>query len=132
MQSGTWKAGLLLALAAVAGGAVGSAVTMRTMHSGHGPGGGRHGGDWYVELLDRELKLSAIQRDSVRAILNRHHGDMDSLWNQFGNRLDQMRDTIRAEVRVQLTPDQLARYRDVTARLDAERREMTKRDSTHR
>jgi hypothetical protein len=42
-----------------------------------------------------------------------------------------MRDTIRAEVRVQLTPEQLTRYAEVTARLDAERRE-TKKDSTDR
>jgi hypothetical protein len=132
MTSSTWKAGLLLCLSAVAGGAVGSALTVRVMHERHGIGGGqRRGGDWYVELLDRELKLSGTQRDSVRAILRRHRGDMDSIWGELNTRLDQMRDTIRAEVRVQLTPEQLTRYADVTARLDAERREM-KKDSTDR
>jgi hypothetical protein len=130
MQSSTWKAGLLLALVAIAGGAVGSVVTIQAMHGRHG--GGRRGGDWYVELLNHELKLTPAQRDSVLAILARHHNDMDSIWNQFGARLDQMRDTIRAEVRVQLTPEQVTRYREVTARLDAERRDMTKRDSTDR
>ncbi len=131
MTSSTWKAGLLLGLAAIAGGAVGSALTVRAMHERHGPGGQRRGADWYVELLDRELKLTDVQRDSVRAILHRHRGDMDSIWGAVNTRLDQMRDTIRAEVRVQLTPEQLTRYSDVTARLDAERREM-KKDSTDR
>jgi hypothetical protein len=132
MMSSTWKAGLLLCLAAVAGGAVGSALTVRAMHDRHGPGTGqRRGGDWYVELLDRELKLNDTQRDSVKAILHRHHGDMDSIWGEVNTRLDQMRDTIRAEVRVQLTPEQLTRYAEVTARLDAERR-ATKKDSTDR
>lgn len=131
MQSGSWKAGLLLALVALAGGAVGSAVTVQVTHGRHGAGG-RRGAEWYLELLDQELKLTPAQRDSVRAILARHHDDMDSIWNQFGTRLDQMRDTIRAEVRVHLTPEQLTRYKAVTDRLDAERRDMTKRDSTHR
>lgn len=132
MQSSTWRAGLLLGLVALAGGAAGSALTVQAMHARHGSGGGqRRGGDWYVELLDRELKLNDVQRDSVRAILRRHRGDMDSIWGQLNTRLDQMRDTIRAEVRVQLTPEQLTRYAEVTARLDAERREM-KKDSTDR
>jgi hypothetical protein len=132
MTSSTWKAGLLLCLAALAGGAVGSALTVRAMHGRHWPGGGpRRGGDWYVDLLDRELKLNGTQRDSVRAILRRHRGDMDSIWGEMNTRLDQMRDTIRAEVRVQLTAEQLTHYAEVTARLDAERREM-KKDSTDR
>jgi hypothetical protein len=84
MQSSTWKAGLLLALVAIAGGAVGSVVTIQAMHGRHG--GGRRGGDWYVELLNHELKLTPAQRDSVLAILARHHNDMDSIWNQFGAR----------------------------------------------
>jgi Spy/CpxP family protein refolding chaperone len=132
MQSSTWKAGLLLVLAALAGGAVGSALTVQAMHDRRGFGAGqRRGGDWYVDLLQRELKLSDGQRDSVRAILQRHRPDMDSIWGDFDTRLQQMRETIRAEVRIQLTPDQLTRYSGVTARLDAERRKM-KKDSTDR
>lgn len=132
MRSSTWKAGLLLGLAALAGGAAGSALTVRGMHGHRGYGGGsRHGGDWYVELLDRELKLNDAQRDSVRAILGRHRGDLDSIWGKLNTRVEQMRDTIRAEVRAQLNADQLVRYREVTARLDAERRTM-KKDSTER
>jgi len=102
------------------------------MHDHRGYGAGqRRGGDWYVDLLNRELKLNEAQRDSVHAILHRHHADMDSIWGEFDTRLQQMRETIRAEVRVQLTPEQLTRYSEVTARLDAERRAM-KKDSTDR
>ena len=132
MQSSTWKAGLLLSLVALAGGAVGSALTVQVMHGHRAAGSGqRHGGDWYVELLDRELKLNPAQRDSVRAILGRHRGEMDSIWGELDTRLGQSRETIRGEIRVQLTADQVTRYSDVTARLDAERREM-KKDSTNR
>ncbi len=132
MQSSTWKAGLLLVLAALAGGAIGSALTVRTMDR-HGFGRERrHGSEWYIELLQRELALTPTQRDSVHAILRRHSGDLDSVRSALAARLDQMRDTIRAEVRAQLTAPQVARYTDVTARLDAERREMMKKDSTDR
>ncbi len=132
MQSSTWKASLLLLLAALAGGAVGSALTVRSMGDHRGKGGGqRHGGDGYVDLLDHELKLTPVQHDSVRAIITRHRGEMDSIWGELDTRLGQTREVIRGEIRMQLTAEQLTRYSDVTARLDAERREM-KKDSTNR
>ena len=129
-RTGTWKAATLLLLAAVAGGAIGSAVTARV--SGHRSGGGpgHHGRDWYVDLLHRELELTAAQRDSVRLVLSRHRSAMDSMWAELRPRMDARRDAIRADIATLLTPEQRARYTELTARLDAERREKSKRDST--
>jgi Spy/CpxP family protein refolding chaperone len=57
---------------------------------------------------------------------------MDSIWATLGPRMDQMRERIRADVRATLTPEQQAKFAQVTARLDARRREMMNRDSIKR
>lgn len=127
MQTGTWKAVGMLALAAAAGGVVGSAITAnasREERSGRG-----HGPTWYVDLLDRELELTPAQRDSVRAILDRREGSMDSILAEIRPRIDSARQIIRGEISGQLTPGQQEKYRQLTARLDQERREKAQRES---
>lgn len=127
MQTGTWKAVGMLALAAIAGGIVGSAITAQTgreMRDTHG-----HGPTWYLDLLDKELKLSPAQRDSVRAILDRRAGSMDSILAEMRPRIDSARQVIRSEINGQLTPAQQQQYRALTERLDAERRERQQRES---
>jgi Spy/CpxP family protein refolding chaperone len=129
MLTSTWKAVALLALAAAAGAAAGSVVTAwagRESREGHGRGYG-----WYVGLLDRELDLSDAQRDSVRAILQRREGSMDSILAEMRPRIEAARAVIRSEISTQLTPEQARRYQDLTARLDAERKEKNKRESKH-
>ena len=131
MLTSTWKAVALLALAAGAGGVVGSAVTARVVHREREGRG--HGYGWYVDLLDRELHLSDAQRDSVRAILQRREGSMDSILAEMRPRIDAARTVIRGEIALQLTPGQQERYRQLTARLDAERqtrREKEARDKS--
>ena len=133
MQTSTWKAVILLLLAAALGGAVGSIVTARTIEQPHDRNGGPgRGSAWYVDLLTKELNLSRPQQDSIRAVLRLHRGQMDSLWATLGPQMEQMREAIRAEVRVLLTPEQRARFTEVTARLDAQRRERMKEDSVKR
>ncbi len=127
MQTGTWKAVGMLALAAMVGGVVGSAITAR---AGREERGGRgHGPTWYIDLLDRELQLSPVQRDSVRAILDRREGSMDSILAEMRPRIDAARQVIRAEISGQLTAAQQEKYRALAARLDAERRERAQRES---
>lgn len=121
MQTGTWKAVGMLALAAAAGGVVGSAITAnasREERSGRG-----HGPTWYIDMLDKELQLSPVQRDSVRAILDRREGSMDSILAEMRPRIDAARQAIRSEISGQLTPEQQEKYRQLTARIDAERKE---------
>jgi len=129
MLTSTWKAVALLALAATAGGVVGSALTMRMGRPGRE--GHRHGSTWYVDLLDRELHLTTTQRDSVRAILERRQGSMDSILAEMRPRIEAARAVIRNDIGALLTPEQQQRYRDLTVRLDAERREKNQRESKH-
>lgn len=133
METRTWKAASLLLLAALFGGAVGSAVTARSLDPEHsGPGRRGHGSEWYVELLTRELGLTNVQQDSVRALLGRRRQGMDSLYALIRPSMDRIRDSIRADVREMLTPDQRDRYAALTDRLDARRREQKQRDSLNR
>lgn len=126
-ETSRWKAVGLLVLAALVGGAAGSAVTVAAMSRGHGPGGHHHGSAWYVELLQRELDLSPAQRDSVEAVLDRYSGPMEHIWTDMETRIDSLRTAIRLDVRAQLSAEQQTRYTAVTARLDAERRSFRKR-----
>jgi hypothetical protein len=131
MLTSTWKAAGLLALAALAGGALGSAVTLRIGARGdHGDRG--RGYAWYVEMLHRELRLTPAQEDSVRAILARRDGAMDSIWAEMRPRIDAARGAIRAEIATQLTPGQQEQYRRLTARLDAERQARRDRDAQNK
>ncbi len=127
-RTDTWKAVTLLLVAAVAGGTIGSLVTARAL--GRGGDRGHHGSERYVNLLQRELDLTPSQHDSVVAILDRHRRAMDSMWSEWRPRMDARREAIRADVGRLLTTEQQARYQALTDRLDAERREKSKRDST--
>ena len=133
MHTSTWKAAILLLLAALCGGAVGSLVTARVVGNRlTGPEGPGHGAEWYVDMLTRELDLTRAQRDSVRAVLRRRRGPLDSVMATLRPDMDRMRDSIRGDIRTLLTPTQQARFSEVTARLDARRRNSMKRDSTDR
>jgi hypothetical protein len=57
---------------------------------------------------------------------------MDSLYALIQPGMEQIRDSIRADVRALLTPVQRERFLALSARLDARRREMKQRDSTNR
>jgi Spy/CpxP family protein refolding chaperone len=133
MQTSTWKAVFLLILAALLGGLLGSAATAWTLdRAGRDHGRSRHGSDWYVKLLSRELDLTGTQRDSVRAILKRHRRGMDSLYATLRPGMEERRNAIRADIRTMLTDSQQARYAELSARLDARRREKLQQDTTER
>jgi hypothetical protein len=61
-----------------------------------------------VRKLERELTLTGPQRDSVRAIVMRHHADIRGLWQEMHPRYDSLRAVTRAEIDAQLTPEQRA------------------------
>jgi Spy/CpxP family protein refolding chaperone len=133
MLTSTRKAVTLLVLTAAVGGAIGSLVTARLIASGRMQDGRRGSrSEWYIDLLRHELKLTDVQQDSVRAILRRHRPGMDSLFATLDTPMTRMREAIRGEIRTVLTPDQQQPYTKVTARLDAQRRERMKEDSTNR
>ncbi|PYO85721.1 MAG: hypothetical protein DMD68_02990, partial [Gemmatimonadetes bacterium] len=75
-QSKAWAA-VLLAAVFVAGGAAGWGIAAWRDPRGH-----RGGPDAMVNYLDDHLRLSAAQKDSVRAVLARHRPEMEALWRE--------------------------------------------------
>lgn len=109
--------GLLVAAfaaGAIVGGAAVAGASRAERPAGRGPGA-------YLERLTDELRLTPIQQDSVRVILDRHAPAFDSLWGTVRPRYETLRQSIRGEIRTQLTPEQERRYEDMLARQERER-----------
>lgn len=117
------RSALLLLLAAfVAGGLCGAGGLLLAERSGkvssHGPRR-EHGG--YLTRLTRELDLTASERDSVRAVLDRHRPAMDSLRREVEPRFETLQQRIRSDIRIQLTREQQGKFDDMTKRFDSMR-----------
>jgi Spy/CpxP family protein refolding chaperone len=125
-QSRIWAAALLVAVF-LAGGATGWAVS-RSAPSQPPRGGGP---DALTAYLARRLDLDAAQQDAVRAVLTRHHTEMQAIMSAVRPRLDSLRTTVRAEITAQLTPPQRERYARLLAELEHQRDQRAHRDTTH-
>jgi len=71
-----------------------------------------------VGFLSERLDLTAAQRDSVRAILERHRADLEKIWQEVHPRFDSVRSAMSAEINAQLTPAQRPRYAELERRLE--------------
>jgi uncharacterized protein YktB (UPF0637 family) len=71
-----------------------------------------------IGFLGRELDLTPAQRDSVRAILERHRADLEKIWREVHPQFDSVRSKMSAEISAQLTPAQRTHYADLERRLD--------------
>jgi heavy-metal resistance protein len=111
----------LLAAVFIAGGAAGWGA-----REGKCDARGRRGPEAMVEHLTRALSLTPTQRDSVRAIFEHHHPEVEALWAGIRPRFDSIKARVRAEVAAQLSSDQQARYQ----RLLEEAEHRRKGDST--
>ena len=85
-------------------------------------GGGPPGPDGMIGFLSERLDLTATQRDSVRAILERHRADLEKIWRAVHPQFDSVRSRMSAEISAQLTPAQRTRYADLERRLDRPQR----------
>lgn len=112
-------AALLLVAVFVAGGIAGGALEATHLV---GPRRPPRGPDGFVRHLADELSLSAAQQDSVRAILQRHQGQMDSVWAEMRPRFETLRSTIRSEIAAQLDGQQRQKYDDLNRRAAESRR----------
>ncbi len=124
-RSKAWAVALLVAVF-VAGGAAGWMVAGWSARPfarmGRGP-------DGMAEFLARRLDLSATQRDSVRAIIARHHADMQAIWRTVRPRLDSLRAVVNEEIRTQLTAAQQERYTRLLAKLEHQHEGRRPKDS---
>ncbi len=111
----------IFVLGAIAGGAVTSWLDRRDS----GPGPGDRGRRTYMERLEAEVgALSAAQRDSIQAVLDRHQPAMDSIWAGMRPRIEAERQSMRQEIRAHLTDDQVRRYNEAIERQERRRQEM--------
>ena len=111
-RSKTWATVLLVAVF-LAGGAAGwgAARWRGTMDRP------RRGPEGMAAYLAQHLDLTTAQRDTIRSILERHHSDMEGIWNTVRPRLDSLRGVIDQEIGRQLTADQRQRYKQLVAEL---------------
>ena len=101
-------AGLLIATF-VFGALVGGAATSLADREGHRTRG-NHPRPSYVERLGADLDLTDAQKDSVRAVLERHQPAMDSLRESIRPQFQSERQAIRTQINALLTPEQQAKY----------------------
>ncbi len=115
-RSTTWAVLFLVATfaAGIGVGAGGRALWVRYA-SAAAPDRGR-GLDRMMDELTAELRLDPTQRDSVRAIVQRHRTRMTAVWETVRPRFDSMRAQMDSEVARQLTAEQQAKYRDHVTR----------------
>jgi len=120
----------LLAAVFLAGGLVGWGGHEATERE-EGRGARRRGPDAMVEYLSRELKLSDAQRDSVRAIFQRHRPETDSLWARVRPQFDSIKTRMRAEIDAQLTPEQRTRHQQLIERAEHHQQGSPERGGRH-
>ncbi len=83
---------------------------------------GARGTEGMVAYLTRELNLTPGQQDSVRVVLARHRPALEAIWREVHPRYEAIRAKVRAEISVQLSPDQQARYQRLIAEREHQRR----------
>jgi Spy/CpxP family protein refolding chaperone len=120
----------LLAAVFLAGGLAGWGGHEAAEHEGRGGRGeaSRRGPDAMVAYLTKELKLSDVQRDSVRAIFARHRPETDSLWARVRPRFDSIKTKMRAEIDAVLTPEQRAHHQQLIDQAEHHRSEQGQGD----
>jgi hypothetical protein len=91
----------------------------RLLHRGpFGPRPGPPTPTAMANRLGRRLNLRPEQRDSVRAILERHRPAMDSLWGDFRPRIRAVEETVQQEITAQLDPGQREKFAQLRRRFE--------------
>jgi hypothetical protein len=118
-KSRAWAVGLLAAVF-VAGLALGGAAQAWAGRR-DAPCGRAGGTAAVVKDLTRQLSLTAVQQDSVRAVFDRHRGEMEAVWKRVHPQFDSLRQVMRTEINAQLTPAQQSTYKTFLAEHDRRR-----------
>lgn len=119
MISSTRRAVVLLLATFVLGAAAGAALTA---YASHAPPPRQGRSAWYLDHLTRNLHLTPVQRDSVKAVLARYTPAMDSLMSEIRPRLDTVRSAMRAEINGFLDPRQQKEYDAMRQKHEQERK----------
>ena len=68
-----------------------------------------------LNRLSRKLDLNESQREKVRAIVEETHAEMNKIRKQYRPQMEAVLEKSRAEVRLILRPDQLAKFEKFVA-----------------
>jgi len=109
----------LLAMVFLVGGAAGWLLDEVTARDDRPRG---RGPDAMVAYLTKELKLTPVQADSVRAAFARHRPEIQALWGQVRPRFDSIKAVVRAEIDAQLSPEQRAQHQRLVEEAEHHRR----------
>src|SRR6185503_14715192 len=125
-------AGFLLA-AAFSVGAITGRASINWWRPNRGPSSGqretgarRPPGGRFVATLERELKLTPTQRDSVQAIVKAYDPKMRAVYDGMRPRFDSLRAQVHADIMKVLTEDQKAAFQRWSARMDSVARNRSK------
>lgn len=75
-----------------------------------------------VQLLTKELSLTAQQAQQLDSILMQRHAETKAIHDQSDAQLDAVRQKGRAQVRAILTPEQLPKFEEFLRKIDEERK----------
>jgi hypothetical protein len=74
---------------------------------------------WMLQRLDRELHLTPEQHAHIDTVLARRETDLKGLMSETRPRFEAIAARTRAEIQSVLTPDQQAKFAEITRRMDA-------------
>lgn len=128
MDGSRWKAGVLLVLVFVAGGAMGiagdrldlipkpiqateSAGPAEDRPDRRAPDRGEDEDQTTIERFADDLGLTAAQRSEIEALLDRYRASTGELWHQVRPKYRALMDSVRVEIEAVLTPEQVEQYR---------------------
>lgn len=72
-----------------------------------------------LKKFTKELNLDAKQREAVKAILEKHHEEVVGLHRDMSAKFDEIRTSMRSEIKPLLTPEQQKKFEAMVARWDA-------------
>jgi len=111
----------LLAATFVLGAAVGGTAWTAIMDDGGQPTRRDHQRLSYAERLERDLSLTAAQRESVEVILEQRQGAMREIWREMEPRYDSLRQQLQTEISAVLNEEQREELQRLEARADSAR-----------
>jgi Spy/CpxP family protein refolding chaperone len=133
MVSGKQLGAALVLVAAFSVGAITGRTSTAWWRSNRGPSPGqREGGERrppggrFVATLERELKLTPTQRDSVQAIVKAYDPKMRAVYDGMRPKFDSLRAQVHADIMKVLTDDQKAAFQRWSARMDSVARNRSK------
>ena len=86
----------------------------------------------FAERLERDLRLTPAQRESVDVILDRQQAAMRTIWSEVAPRYDSLRAQIQSDINAVLNEEQRAELQRLEARADSARRHREGRGENER